>query len=155
MKLLFLDSKGLNNLGDKERRVVLKAINDKENEGSKLVMPKSACSTRMLDTKDDDQQYEDDSGSQISTATRESNDKREFTKALTKFSKELEIMTATNKEITTTFMNGINHLSDLIQRFETPKNCPLGCLCQPNKSLDTNMGVQSSTITKVRKSTSD
>ena len=147
---IFFNSKGLNNLGDEERRVVLKAINGKEKEGSKLVMPESAGSTRMSDAEDDDQQCEDDNRSHISTGTRESNDHREFTEALTKFSKALETMTAANRELTTTFMSGINHLSDLIQRFETSKNCRSGCLCVPNKNLDTNMGVQRATIAKVR-----
>ena len=112
-------------------------------------MSESAGSTRMSDAEDDDPQCEDDNRSQISTETRESNDQREFTEALTKFSKALETMTATNREMTTTFMSGINHLSDFIQRFETSKNCPSGCLCVPNKKLDMNIGVQRATVSKV------
>ena len=70
----------------------------------------------MSDAKDDDQQYEDDNRSQTSTAT---NDQREFDEAVTKFSKALETMTATKREMTTAFMSGVNLLSDLIRRNRT------------------------------------
>ena len=76
-------------------------------------MPESSGGTRLSDAKDDDQQYEDDNRSQTSTAT---NDQREFAEAVTKFSKALETMTATNREMTTAFMSGVNLLNDLIRR---------------------------------------